>query len=67
MRIINQYNNLISISDDFRAFVEKMDKYSTDEIIALYDLKNDIISYCSGPLGMQASTQAVSADQHQDF
>jgi len=41
--IQKQYSNLILSSDDFRAFVEKMEKYSTDEIIALYDLKNDII------------------------
>lgn len=47
--IINrEYINLISNNADFSAFVEDMEKYSTDEIIALYGLKNDIISYLFG-------------------
>lgn len=48
--INTKYTNLISNSSDFRAFVKKMDKYTTSEIISMYDLKNDIISYCSGLL-----------------
>lgn len=52
--IKNQYSNLILNSDEFRQFVENMDKLSTNEIIAEYELKNDIISYCSGLLRMQA-------------
>lgn len=45
------YTNLIANNADFRAFVESMEKYSTDEIIAMYELEM-IISYCSGPSKM---------------
>lgn len=38
------YTNLIANNADFRAFVESMEKYSTDEIIAMYELENDVIS-----------------------
>lgn len=40
-----QYATLIMNNDDFRAFVESMEKYSTKEIIALYGLENSLISY----------------------
>ncbi|MBQ0089985.1 MAG: hypothetical protein KBT27_11725 [Prevotellaceae bacterium] len=43
--INNKYNDLYANSLDFRIFVEKMEKYSTDEIIALYGAKLDIIYY----------------------
>lgn len=47
--LINEkYINLIANSGEFREFVNKMDKYTTEEIIALYELKNDIISCYSG-------------------
>lgn len=51
---INQkYNNLIANSAQFRQFVIDMDKLSTNEIIARYELKTDLI--CSvGLLGKQA-------------
>lgn len=65
--IKEQYNNLTLNSAKFRAFVEKMDKYSTEEIIELYDLKSDIICYCSGLSEMQASELIVFEIQHQDF
>lgn len=49
--IINKmYSDLISNSAEFRQFVEDMKKYSTDEILAEYELKNSIICPCSGPL-----------------
>lgn len=52
--IKNQYADLIVNSADFRLFVESMSKISTNEIKVKYGLKNDIISYCSGLLKMQA-------------
>lgn len=45
--IKKQYNNMLN-NADFRAFVEIMDKYSTDEIIALYGLNNNTISCFAG-------------------
>lgn len=47
--IREQYTNLIVDSADFRTFVKKMEKYSTDEIIAEYGLKKYAISCCSVP------------------
>lgn len=52
--INQQYNDLYANSLDFRLFVEKMDKYSTEEIKHLYDLKIDVISYPADPLEKQA-------------
>lgn len=53
--VINQqYINLYAENDDFRIFIRKMDKLSADEIVALYGLKIDIISYCSGLSKMPA-------------
>lgn len=50
-KIINEmYVNLIANSANFRQFVEDMEKYTTEEIIAEYGLKNSIICPCSGPL-----------------
>lgn len=47
--IINKkYNDLITNNDDFRRFVENMDKYSNEEIISMYGLKIT----CSGLLEM---------------
>lgn len=43
--INKEYTNLIANYFEFRRFVEKMDKISTEEIIARYELKTDIISY----------------------
>lgn len=48
--INQQYNNLYEESADFRAFVESMEKYSTEEIAALYELKLDVISCSAGLL-----------------
>jgi len=53
-RINKKCANLITDNADFRAFVEQMEKYSTEEIIALYGLDNDIIFYCSGLSKMPA-------------
>ena len=37
------YSIFIANNADFRVFVENMEKYSTDEIINLYGLKNAIV------------------------
>ena len=43
--IINsKYNDLYVNSAEFRLFVEKMEKYSTDELNTLYGTKSNIIS-----------------------
>lgn len=56
--LINQkYNDFIMNSFEFREFVAKMDKYSTEEIQALYGLKSDIISCFADPLKMPTSKQ----------
>lgn len=61
--VINKkYTDLIANNGEFRAFVEKMDKYSTDEIIALYGLK--ITSY-SGLLEMPTLKQVLFVLHHQ--
>ena len=44
-KINQKFNDLYVDSCEFRAFVEKMNKYSTDEIIEQYGLKTDTISY----------------------
>lgn len=45
--INKEYTNLTADSFEFRRFVESMDKIPTEEIIARYELKTDIISYYS--------------------
>lgn len=52
--INKQYADLILNNADFRAFVEKMDKYSTDEIIVKYGLILDTISCLPGLSRKQA-------------
>lgn len=53
--IINRkYNDFIMNSLEFREFVSKMDKYSTEEIQTLYDLKINAIFYPVDPLEKQA-------------
>lgn len=48
--ISKMYGNLIADSADFRQFVEDMEKYTTEEILAEYGLKNSITCPCSGSL-----------------
>lgn len=56
--IQRQFNDLYANSADFRIFVERMQKYSTDEIVRKYGLNTELISYCSGLLRKQEEVQA---------
>lgn len=52
--IQKNYNDLYANSADFRIFVERMQKYNTDEIVRKYELNTELISYCSGLSKRQA-------------
>lgn len=51
--IHTEFTNLITNSSDFRAFAENLDKYTTEEIITLYELNIEVNS-CYGLLDKQA-------------
>ena len=52
--INKQYANLICNSADFRAFVKKTEKYSNDELLALYEAENEVISCLADPYKTQS-------------